>query len=140
MTEKIIGAVEVGYYPKEKPGMGQAAKGQLILTDKRLVYVKFRGGKYLRAKVEDFSHRIEEGLKIEGSFEAPLRQIIEAKPGRVLLTSYLRIRYRTDSDEKDCSFILSATWDLFGPTTSKDPYKYMADCIHQWSKKAREES
>jgi hypothetical protein len=43
----MVAKVDVGFYPKEKPGMGQALKGQLILTDRRLVYIRYLGGKYL---------------------------------------------------------------------------------------------
>jgi hypothetical protein len=77
--EKTVGKADVGFYPKEKPGMGRALKGQLILTNKRLVYVKYLGGKYLTAKTKDYSGSIEEGLRNEGSFEVPINMITEAK-------------------------------------------------------------
>lgn len=67
-TENVVAKVEVGFYPKEKPGMGQAMKGQLILTSRRLVYAKYPGGKFVSVKVNDYSEKIDEGLKNEGSF------------------------------------------------------------------------
>jgi len=56
-----------GYYDQEKPGMGRATQFQLFLTDKRLVFMRYYMGKSGRLKIEDYSGRIEEGLKVEGS-------------------------------------------------------------------------
>ena len=63
--------------------MEQALKGQLIVTNRRLLYIRYHGGKYLTAKAEDYSDRIEEGLKNEGSFEAPINMTTEATADRV---------------------------------------------------------
>lgn len=65
MSENVVGNAVVGFYPKEKIGMGQALKGQMIFTDHRIVYIRFLGGKYLTAKNEDYCNRIDEGLKNE---------------------------------------------------------------------------
>jgi hypothetical protein len=59
--------------------MGQALKGQMILTDQRFVYIRYTGGKFLTAKAADYSDRIEEGLRNEGSFAIPLSAVTEAK-------------------------------------------------------------
>ena len=111
-SEEVVGKAAVGFYPKEKPGMGQALKGELILTNQRLVYVKFLGGKYLTAKAKDYSGNIEEGLRNEGSFEVPLNMITEAKGDRVWGTPYFRLRYRTGEGEKACAFTFVSTMNL----------------------------
>lgn len=132
----MVGKADVGFYDKERPGMGQAAKGQLILTNRRLVYIKYPGGKFLRAKVEDYSNRIEEGLKNEGSLEIPLGRISEAKAERIWGTGYLRVSYRTDSDERACSFILTSMWTMWGIIPGKAPYEEVAQRIEQLRKEA----
>jgi len=131
-----MGKAEVGLYEKEKPSMGQAAKGQLILTNRRIVYVKYLGGKFLRVKVEDYSNRIEEGLKNDGSFEIPLKQITEVKADRIWGTGYLRVRYRTDMGEKVYSLILTSMWTMWGIIPGKSPYEDMAQRIEQLRKEA----
>ena len=136
MSENVAGKAEVGFYEKEKPGMGQAAKGQLILTNRRLVYIKYLGGKFLRVKTEDYSNRIEEGLKNEGSIEIPLKQITEVKADRIWGTGYLRVRYRTDRGEKVCSLILTSMWTMWGIVPGKSPYEDMAQRIEQLRKEA----
>jgi hypothetical protein len=83
MSENVVGKVDVGFYAKEKPGMGQALKGQMVLTDRRFIYIRYLGGKYLTAKTHDYSDNIDEGLKNEGSFAVPLNMITEAKADRV---------------------------------------------------------
>jgi hypothetical protein len=134
-SEKIVGKADVGFYPKEKPGMGQALKGQLILSNRRLVYVRYLGGKYLTAKTKDYSDSIEEGLRNEGSFEVPLNMITEAKANRVWGTPYFRLRYQTPEGEKACALVLvksmnlTAVGGVLGLTQA--PYDQLAKAIEQ---------
>jgi len=137
-SESIVGKADVGFYPKEKPGMGQALKGQLILTDKRILYVKFLGGKYLTAKSKDYSGNIEEGLANEGSFQIPLDAVLEAKADRMWGTPYFRLRYRTPAEEKACAFTLVSSVNMmalggaFGTLgLMKNPYDKLAKAIEQ---------
>ena len=137
--EKVVGKADVGFYPKEKPGMGQALKGQLLLTNQRVVYVRFLGGKYLTAKTRDYGENVEEGLMNEGSFQVPLNAVTEVKPDRVWGTPYLRIRYQTPEGEKACAFILVKAMNfvavggalgVFGLT--KGPYDQIAKAIEHY--------
>jgi len=137
MSEKVLVKADVGFHPKEKPGMGQALKGQLILTNRRLVYVRYLGGKYLTAKATDYSDRIEEGLRNEGSFEIPLNKITEARADRVWGTPYFRLRYQTPSGEKACSLLLVSAMNavaaggVLGLALAKSPYDQLAKAIEQ---------
>jgi hypothetical protein len=135
LSERIVGKGAVGFYPKEKPGMGQALKGQLIVTNRRLVYVRYRGGKYLTAKAEDYGDRLEEGLKNEGSFEVPINMITEAKADRVWGTPYFRLRYRTQTGEQACAFVLVSSMNLTAVGgvlgLMKAPYEQLAKMIDQ---------
>ena len=135
MSESIVGKGAVGIYPKEKPGMGQALKGQLLLTNRRLVYIKYLGGKYVTAKVEDYSDRIEEGLKNEGSFEIPLNMITEARADRVWGTPYFRLRYHTQTGEQVCSLVFVSSMNMMGAGSAwglmKTPYDQLAKAIEQ---------
>ncbi len=82
MSEEVVARVnEVRLYFGEKPpAVGLPKGGQLVLTNRRLVFIK---GLY--GPVD-----LDWGLKIEGSFMIPLSDIIEAKAER----SFLRLRYR----------------------------------------------
>lgn len=135
MSETIVGKGAVGFYPKEKPGMGQALKGQLLLTNRRLVYIRYLGGKYMTAKVEDYSNRIEEGLKNEGSFEIPINMITEAKADRVWGTPYFRLRYHTQTGEQVCSLVFVSSMNMMGAGSAwglmKTPYDQLAKAIEQ---------
>ena len=104
MSEQVVVKTEVIFYDKEKPKM-TGPIGQLILTDRRLVFIK-PSSRGLIAKVsQDYSGNIENGLRNEGSLAIPLGQIIEAKVDSTWGTPYLRVRYRTESGENACSFI-----------------------------------
>jgi len=138
MSENVVGKAVVGFHPKEKPGMGQALKGQMILTDRRFVYIRFLGGKYLTAKTEDYSGEIDEGLKNEGSFAVPLNVITEAKADRVWGTPYFRLRYQTPAGEKVCSFTLVSSMNMMAVGgvaglvgLMKSPYEQIAKAIEQ---------
>jgi hypothetical protein len=133
--EKVVGKADVGFYPKEKPGMGQALKGQLILTNRRLIYVRYLGGKYVTAKVKDYSENIDEGMGNEGSFEVPLDKITEAKADRVWGTPYFRLRYQTPEGEKNCALVLVKSMNLTAVGgvlgLMKHPYDQLAKAIEQ---------
>ena len=135
MSETVVGKGAVGFYPKEKPGMGQALKGQLVLTNRRFVYIRYGGGKYLTAKVEDYSDRIEEGLKNEGSFEIPIDMITEAKADRVWGTPYFKLRYHTQTGEQVCSLVFVSSMNMIGAGSAwglmKTPYDQLAKTIEQ---------
>jgi len=113
--------------------MGQALKGQLIVTNRRLVYIRYHGGKYLTAKGEDYSGRIDEGLRNEGSIEVPLNEVIEAKADRVWGTPYFRLRYRTSGGESVFSFVLTSSMNLLAAGgvlgLTKAPYSRLAEEI-----------
>jgi len=135
LSENVVGTVDVGFYPKEKPGMGQALKGQLVLTNRRFVYIRYLGGKYLTAKTKDYSGNIEEGLKNEGSFEVPLNTITEAKADRVWGTPYFRLRYQTPVGEKVCSLVFVSSMNMMGAGIvlglMKTPYDQLVKAIEQ---------
>ncbi len=135
VLESVVGKADVGFYPKEKPGMAQALKGQLILTNRRLAYVRYLGGKYMTAKTKDYSGNIEEGLGNEGSFQVPLNMITEAKANRVWGTPYFRLRYQTGEGEKACAFVLVSSMNLTAVGgvlgLMKAPYDQLAKAIEQ---------
>ena len=135
MSENVVGKADVGFYPKEKPGMGQALKGQLILTDRRFVYIRYLGGKYLTAKTKDYDSNIEEGLRSEGSFAVSLNMITEAKADRVWGTPYFRLRYQTPTGEKVCSFVLVSSMNMIAAGgvlgLVKSPYEQIVKVIEQ---------
>lgn len=147
MSEEVVARVnEVRLYFGEKPpAVGLPKGGQLVLTNRRIVFIK---GLY--GPVD-----LDWGLKIEGSFMIPLSDIIEAKAER----SFLRLRYRTSSgEEKACSLLFISKLSgaismglvaglpgaimggVFGaPSLSKTPYEQMANAIES-VKKAHESS
>ena len=138
LSENIVGTADIGFYPKEKPGMGQALKGQLILTNRRFIYVRHLGGKFLTAKVKDYSGNIEEGLRNEGSFEVSLNMITEAKADRVWGTPYFRLRYQGPMGEKVCSLVFVSSMNMMGAGSMlglmKTPYDQLSKAIEQLKK------
>jgi hypothetical protein len=119
LSENILQKIGTGFYDREKISGREmsTSKGQLILTNRRLIFIKYQGGKkvfglHMTLSGEDYSGRIEEGLGYEGSFEVPIEQIVEAKADyfRAGITRmfYLRIRYHSSSGEKAQSFYFIA--------------------------------
>ena len=135
MSENVVGKADVGFYPKEKPGMGQSLKGQLLLTDQRFIYIRYLGGKYLTAKTHDYSNTLAEGLKNEGSFAVPLNMITEAKADRIWGTPYFKLRYQTPMGEKVCSLVFVSSMNMIGAGIvlglMKTPYDQLAKAIEQ---------
>jgi len=130
--ENVVVKTDVWFYPQEKPKRGQALKGQLILTDRRLAYIR------LTAKTMDYSSRINEGLRNEGSFEAPFDKIIEAKSARQFGYPYFGLRYQAQSgEEKTCSFYFTSTINktallgLWWLAFAKSPYDQLVRNIEQ---------
>ena len=104
MSEKAVVKTEVIFYDKEKPKM-TGPIGQLILTDRRLVFIKPSSRGLIAKTPQDYSGNIDDSLRNEGSTAIPLGQIIEAKVDSTWGTPYPRVRYRTESGENACSFI-----------------------------------
>ena len=104
MSDKALVKTEVIFYDSDKPKM-KGPIGQLILTDRRLVFVKPASRGLIAGAPPDYSGNIDEGLRNEGSIAVPLEQIVEAKADSTWGTPYLRVRYRTESGDKACSFI-----------------------------------
>ncbi|MGD0330602.1 MAG: hypothetical protein ABSB40_09200 [Nitrososphaeria archaeon] len=129
MSENFVQKVVTSFYEKEQlSGMDTpSSRGQLILTNRRLVYIKYPEEvtrKFLGSQVwvnaGDFSNRIEEGLKNEGSFEIPIGQVRDA----VMVSGfapnslfgfpkaqrfyYLNVRYQNSSGKKTCCFFFIA--------------------------------
>ena len=143
MSENVVGKAEVLFYEKEKPGMGRGLFGQLILTNQRLVYVKYVEKGLLRREAKDYTGNIEEGLRNEGSLAIPVGRVSEAKAERTWGTPYLRIRYQTDLGEKACSFIFRTPYAFYAPNISsggvslrKGPIDDLAKAIEQLKKQA----
>jgi len=133
LSENVVVKAEVILYEKEKPWMGRGKAGQLILTNNRLVYIKYVW-KHLHAVVKDYTASIEEGLKNEESLEIPLSRISEAKAERYWGTPYLRVRYLGGAGEKACSFILAVKG---GPLIAKSPINELAKMIVSLSARAK---
>ncbi|MGD0805041.1 MAG: hypothetical protein ABSA11_13325 [Candidatus Bathyarchaeia archaeon] len=114
--EYVVTKSIVGFYDKEKASGGASSKGQLVLTNERLIYMRIPGKKVLGIEVvmqaEDYSNRIREGLRNEGSFQVPVADVQEAVANRLgsfgtmARFYYLRVRYRGDSGGRTCSFML----------------------------------
>jgi len=114
VSEKGVVSTNVVLYAKEKPGMFErGTSGQLILTNQRIIYVKYVW-KHWRAQVKNYLNNINEGLKNEGSFVVPLGRVNEATVESTGGTPYLRLRYQTDEGKKTCSFVFSGAKGFIG--------------------------
>lgn len=100
--------------------MDQALRGELILTDRRFIYTRHLGGKFLTAQVKDHSGNIQEGLTNEGSFEVPLDMITEAEANKVWGTPHLRLRYQMTTGETVCAFTLLSSMSMLAVGWRRD--------------------
>ncbi len=99
--EKIIKqTTQIKSNAKEKPSLSTLRSGTLVLTDKRLLYVKSKLGITIYEKMED----LEEDLRKKGSFQIPLSTIREIQSDRHRLVQYFNVNYETDSGLKFQSF------------------------------------
>jgi len=99
--EKIIKQItQIKSNPKEKPSLSTLRSGTLVLTDKRLLYVKSKLGLTIYEKMED----LEGDLRKKGSFQTPISTIREMQSDRHRLVQYFNVNYETDSGLKFRSF------------------------------------
>jgi len=137
LSETIAAKANVLFYDKDKPGMGRGAAGQLIVTGRRLVYVRFPW-KHMHAAVRDYANEIDVGLANEGSLEVPIKELVETKAERTVGTPYLRISYRTEMGERVCSFIFTTSlWMIAGGVyLLKGPIEKLAGEIERLKREA----
>jgi len=71
-----------------------------------------------------------------GSFEIPTKEIVAATAERTWGTPYLKVRYRTNSGEKTCSFVFSTSlWMVAGGVDlRKRPIEKLAEEIERLKK------
>ena len=135
MSEDIIVKAEAIFYDSEKPKM-KGPIGQLILTGRRLAFIKYAPRGLIRT-LQDYSSNIDEGLKNEGSVEIPMAQVSEARADSIWGTPYLRVRYKVGSVEKACSFIFrGGPLEAGGVYLRKGPIEQLAQTIEQLKQEA----
>jgi hypothetical protein len=139
MSEKAVVKTEVIFYDKEKPKM-TGPIGQLILTDRRLVFVKPVSRGLIARVTPDYSNNIDEGLKNDGSIAIPLGYITEAKADSMWGTPYLRVRYRAESGDRACSFIFrGGSFESGGVFLGRRAIEQLAMTIEQLKQQAPNE-
>jgi hypothetical protein len=103
-SERILKVRFATAYPdkEELPMFGRWKEGQLILTNRRLIFIKavIRPSLDLYDNLED----VEKELGEKDSFAVPLDEIFDVKLGRKLGAPYLAIKFWTTSGRKACSF------------------------------------
>jgi len=136
LSETVKAKANVLFYDKEKPDMGRGAAGQLVLTDRRLMYVRYLW-KSMRALVKDYADTLDEGLANKGSIEIPLGQILEARAERRWGTPYLKIRYQISTREESCAFVFTTSlWMIAGGVdVRKSTAERLASTIEQLKKR-----
>lgn len=100
MSETVLAKAAAYCYQASEPSVTGSALGQLIVTDKRLIFIKYQGTIHL--KTPDYSGNVEEELKLEGSFFIPISDVLDAsvtskKVGLTHGFPYLRVRL-SDTD------------------------------------------
>lgn len=85
---------------KDKPSILSLGSGVLLLTNKRLVYLKSRLGLTYYDSVEDF----ERDLKKKGSFEIPVSKITGIESDQHLMVPYIRVTHDAKTGSKTFSF------------------------------------
>ncbi len=93
---------------KQRPSVFGRKTGTLVLTKRRLIWVK--GG-----LVDDIYHTLEElekGLRERGGFEVLLASIKELNTGSFSLVPFFSVVYQTDAGSKSCSFCHSEAEDI----------------------------
>jgi len=136
MSEKLIVKTEVIFYDGDKPKM-KGPIGQLILTSRRLAFIKYPSRIFVAMAAQDYSGNVDEGLKNEGSIEIPMAQVSEAKADSTWGTPYLRVRYRIGSVEKACSVIFrGGSLEAGGVYLRRGPIEQLARTIEQLKQEA----
>ena len=93
---------------KERPSVFGRTTGTLLLTKRRLLWVKGGLVDKIYRKQEDFDKALEE----RGGFEVPLASIKELNTGSFSLVPFFNVVYQTDAGLKACSFCHSDAEDM----------------------------
>jgi hypothetical protein len=108
--ERVITHInDVSSNEKEKKSIFGAIRGDLILTNKRLVFIKTGWGIHIKS-YEDVTE-IEKSLQTKKeNFDIPLTSVMEAESDSHMMSTYLTVRYQAPSGPKVRNFFVPATY------------------------------
>ncbi|MGO9644004.1 MAG: hypothetical protein ACLPY5_04580 [Candidatus Bathyarchaeia archaeon] len=138
----------VDFYDKYPLGWRSTSRGQLILTDRRLVYIKFDHrwsswgtGESMILIGQDYANEIDEAMQKTWSLVIPIEQVIETKIEHKIGLPFLHVTYRTATTEESACFLRVTTGRL-NPFAAYDsgPLKHIANLIDESKKSAQSDS
>jgi hypothetical protein len=101
--ENTIKEVPAKAFEGQYKGYGLGKSGQLVLTNKRLIFVKLgrdKDGRLLLIDKPDYAktrEKLAEGIGKKGSFVIPLHDILEVRADRKLGTPFLLVSHQTST-------------------------------------------
>jgi hypothetical protein len=135
--ENVLVTAVVEFYDKYPLGWRSTSRGQLILTDRRLVYIKFDH----RWSSNDYASQIDEAIQKAGSLTIPIQQVIETKIERKIGHPHLHVTYRTATAEESACFLLVGEGTLNALMVYRSgPLEHIASLIDQTKKSAPPDS
>ncbi len=137
MLENVLVTAVVDFYGKYPLGLRRTSRGQFILTDRRLVYIKFD---HLWSS-NNYATQIDEAIQRAWSLAIPIEQIIGTKIEHKIGYPYLHVTYRTATTEDSACFLLVGTGTVDTLMVYRaGPLEHIANLIEQSKKSAQSDS
>jgi hypothetical protein len=131
--ENVLVTAVVDFYDKYPLGLRRTSRGQFILTDRRLVYIKFEHW----WSSNNYATQIDDAIQQAWSLAIPIEQVIEAKIEHKIGHPYLHVTYRTATTEESACFLLVGTGTLSALMVYRSgPLEHIAKLIEQSKRSA----
>ena len=131
--ENVLVTAVVDFYDKHPLGLRRTSRGQFILTERRLVYIKFDHW----WSSNNYATQIDEAIQKAWSLVIPIEQVIETKIEHKIRHPYLHVTYRTATTEESACFLLVGAGTLSALMVYRSgPLEHIANLIDQTKKLA----
>lgn len=137
MLENVLVTAVVDFYDKYPLGLRRTSRGQFILTDRRIVYIKFDHW----WSSNNYATHIDDAIQKAWSLAIPIEHVIETKIEHKIGHPYLHVTYRTATTEESACFLLVGTGTLSTLMVYRSgPLEHIANLIDQSKKSAQSDS
>jgi hypothetical protein len=134
--ENVLVTAVVDFYDKHPLGLRRTSRGQFILTERRLVYIKFDHW----WSSNNYATQIDDAIQKAWSLVIPIEQVIETKIEHKIGHPYLHVTYRTATTEESACFLLVGAGTLSALMVYRSgPLEHIANLIDQSKKSASPE-
>jgi hypothetical protein len=129
--ENVLVTAVVDFYDKYPLGLRRTSRGQFILSERRLVYIKYDHW----WSSNNYATQIDEAIQKAWSLVIPIEHVIGTKIEHKIGHPYLHVTYQTATTKESACFLLVGSGTLSALTAYRlGPLEHIANLIDQSKK------